>query len=125
MSWLQVCNFMISPPQTVNSEGSQGPCVCYRAHAQRSTCYLLLAGNYVTWRNKIKQQCKKIMPSSPNAREYLLSAPILKHIVGNLDIILQSTVMFQYFNILHIRRLSKKILCAFLWLFSVVNVAVM
>ena len=44
------------------------------------------------------------MPSSPNAREYLLSAPILKHIVGNLDIILQSTVMFQYFNILHIRR---------------------
>ena len=49
---------------------------------------------------------KKIMPSSPNARaqEYLLSAPILKHIVGNLDIILQSTVMFQYFNILHIRR---------------------
>ena len=49
---------------------------------------------------------KKIMPSSLNARaqEYLLSAPILKHIVGNLDIILQSTVMFQYFNILHIRR---------------------
>ena len=49
---------------------------------------------------------KKIMPSSPNARAraYLLSAPILKHIVGNLDIILQSTVMFQYFNILHIRR---------------------
>ena len=46
----------------------------------------------------------KIMPSSPNARAYLLSAPILKHIVGNLDIILQSTVMFQYFDILHIRR---------------------
>ena len=47
---------------------------------------------------------KKLQPSSPNARAYLLSAPILKHIVGNLDIILQSTVMFQYFNILHIRR---------------------
>ena len=54
----------------------------------------------------MQSQKPKLQPSYPNAwaREYLLSAPILKHIVGNLDIILQSTVMFQYFNILHIRR---------------------